>query len=305
MSGDPLRSVRSYYYLGQYQRAIKEAKQLAQSNPAAQVWLARAQAMVAPSEVFALVPANAPTALLAVKQLATYRSASADQKELALAQLQEWLSSDLIAASQDSTLVCVACSMYFEQGDYKEALKLLKEPGQDMEMLAWTVQVYLKIHRLDLAAASAKRMADIDEDHTLAMLAGAWTNMAKGGDKVGEAVFALQELMEKFEPSVTLLNSLGVCYMLQREFPRAVQYLKQARDLAVSNNETISAETLTNTVVCFAQLNKPDLVQRVMAELQQVHPRHGWLQQRQEAEALFDKHAANYAVATPSPAIQA
>jgi hypothetical protein len=107
-----------------------------------------------------------------VKQLATYRTAADDNKEMIVTQLSEWLSSEML--KKDDTLQIIAAHIYFEEKNYKEALKLVKDAGENLEKysillsslsslsiscvlyrLALTVQIYLKIDRIDLAAKAA------------------------------------------------------------------------------------------------------------------------------------------------------
>lgn len=47
-----------------------------------------------------------------------------------------------------------------------------------MYRLALTVQIYLKIDRIDLAAKAAAIMATVDDDDTLTQLASSWVNLA-------------------------------------------------------------------------------------------------------------------------------
>ena len=46
-----------------------------------------------------------------------------------------------------------------------------------------TRQLYLRMDRPDLALKQVKTMRAADEDHTLTMLATAWTNLSSGGAK--------------------------------------------------------------------------------------------------------------------------
>lgn len=103
------------------------------------------------------------------------------------------------------------------------------------------VQLYLKMDRVDLAAKVIKTMADVDDDDPLTQLATAWVYIAQGGDKISEAFYLLQELIEKFGQSVSVLNSLAVCQLHLKNFSQAFQFLKQARNLRVDKGKKSSS----------------------------------------------------------------
>ena len=48
----------------------------------------------------------------------------------------------------------------------------------DCDRSALLVQLYIRIDRLDLAESQVTVMKNADEDSTLSMLAGAWTNLS-------------------------------------------------------------------------------------------------------------------------------
>lgn len=67
-----------------------------------------------------------------------------------------------------------------------------------------------------------------------------------------------QELVEKYGPSVALLNGIAVAHMHQGDFERAEQTLKEA--LLIDNKATT---TLINLVVCAEHQQKStDLIRR-------------------------------------------
>ncbi len=132
--------------------------------------------------------------------------------------------------------------------------------------LALSVQIYLKIDRLDLAGKTVKAMQDLDDDDALTTLATVWLYIAMGGDKTQEAYHLLEELIEKFQHTTTLLNTMAVCSIAQKNFAAAFASLRQARELAIQNKEKISAETLINSLVCLQQMHKaPELTVRILA----------------------------------------
>lgn len=99
--------------------------------PMAEVYANRALLALTPEAVFKNISASGSTGLQAVKQLATYRTAADDNKEIIVSQLAEWLSSEMM--KKDDTLQIVAAHIYYDQKNYKEALKLVKDAGENLE----------------------------------------------------------------------------------------------------------------------------------------------------------------------------
>jgi len=288
MEGDELKSVKNFFYLSLTDSLSQEVA--ASKSLGAEVFKNRLLLTSDPEAVFKNVPQNAPTALQAVKLLGTYKTAADDHKDLVFETIKEYFSDESL--SKDPTLQLLAAQVYFEDKQLKEALKLASQPPPNLEKWALQVVIYLKIDRVDLAIKALKMMQDIDDDDTLTQLATSWVYLAQGEEKVTEASFLLQELMEKFDVSIPVLNTLAVCHMHKKEWSSAFQYLKQARDLALSNKQKVSGETLVNSIVCLQHLGKsPD---PIIKELQSTHPNHPWLKRYNEMDALFDRHAASY-----------
>jgi len=155
--------------------------------------------------------------------------------------------------------------------------------------------IYLRLDRVDLAAKSVKAMQDIDDDDTLTQLSQSWLYIHQGGEKVTEASFILQELLEKFGPSDKVFNSLAVCQMHLRNYPQALQYLKQAREQSTKNKAPVSGETFVNSLICLQHLRKSsDVMSKILAEFKSVYPNHSWFKKQEELERLFDKPASSY-----------
>lgn len=295
---DALRSLRNYYYLGFSEKVVNEAEQLMASNPdvedAAEVYLYRSMLESKPQEVTKRIKQKASTALQAVKLQATYKQAtSEEEKELVLSTLKEW--TEDAEVSQDLILQILAARIFFEEGMYKEAGRLVCNAGDNLEKMSLAVQIYLKIDRLDLASTACRQMQDLDDDDVLTQLASSWVNIASGRDKVTEASFLLQELVEKFGPSVRVLNGLAVCQLHGKNYMAAFQHLKQARDQALQEGQKVDNDTLVNTVVCLQHMRKSDeILAKVTKELSEQAPNHPYLKKKEDMAALFDKQAENY-----------
>ena len=121
---------------------------------------------------------------------------------------------------------------------------LLKSSG------ALSIQIYLKLDRLDLAKKELKRLTDIDEDAIITQLSAAWVYIASvrnflsnyhqikqdqilnlfKGEKLQDAYFTFQELAEKNQPTSFLLNSQATCLINQGKYEEALSVLQEALD---------------------------------------------------------------------------
>jgi len=295
-----LCSLKNYYFLGFHKKLAEEASNVKMTNDQLAQWSDiyknRDLLVTDPLKVFKTIDENATTALTAIKKMAAYKTASVDNKELALDSFKEFLSMEGI--SDDITAQILGSQVFFEEEDYKEALKLVVDAGENLEKLAASAQIYLKLNRLSLAQACTKKMSELDDDDTLAQLATSWTQIHSNNEaKINEAVPILQELIQKFGPSVVVLNTLGACQMKLKNFSSAVDYLKQANQLARKNKEAVPADTLINTIICLQYLGlhqHHEIIGRVETELKMAHPENAWSKQEAVMSDLFDQHAANY-----------
>lgn len=292
---ESVRTLRNNYYLGHYQKVIDEVKEFSSETPAQMAFYYRALLQTSPDEVFKNINDRAPTALQAIRLLGTYRTAADDNKELVFETLNEWLADEIL--NQDPVLTLIAAQIYFEEKNYKDALKLVVVAGEDLEKFALAVQIYLKIDRVDLAVKAVGLMGDVDDDDALTQICTAWVHIAQGGGKLREASFLLQELMEMFGKSVTLLVSAAAVQLHLANFREANDYLKMARSAALEAGQKVSPDTLVNYITAL-QLTKrsPEIIEKITQELSDSTPGHPYLITQAEMEQMFDTHAAKYSI---------
>jgi len=280
--------LRTALNLGLYSSVLNEAKNA--SDTAARVYYFRALLETNPAEAFKQIDDRANTGLQAVKLLGTFRGAAPEQKELAFETLKEWLSDELLR--KDRSLILLGSQMYFEDNNFKEAMRLVQSPGEDLEQWAMQVQIALKIDRVDLAAKACKAMTDIDDDDALTQLCNAWLNIFSGSEKATEASFLLQELIDKFGPSSKVLCLQAVCQIQLGNYSDANNFLKLARAQALSGGGKIDAAVLINYIVSLKNALKP--TEKIESELREAYPKHPWVLQQAAMSSMFDEYATRF-----------
>jgi len=105
----------------------------------------------------------------------------------------------------------------------------------------------------------------------------------------------VQELIDKFGPTVVALNLMAVAQLQQKNYADAFQRLRQARDLARQFGQVVPVETLLNSMVALQHLRKPqEIIDHIRGELEQLHPNHARSTKQIEMNSLFDRCKADY-----------
>jgi len=290
---DLLFETKNYFSLGNYQAAINEGTTVTPRTERDKVdrdvyvyrsYVAQGNYKIVLDEI----GDAAPTALQAVKLLATYLSAESN-KDIALVTLKQWMADGV--AANNSTLQVIAGIIYLSEQNYEEAMKCLHH-SNSVEGLGLLIQTYLRIDRLDLAEKELKSMTDLDADATATQLATAWVYVALNGDKVQEAFFIFKELADKYGSSVLLLNGQAVCNIIMKRFDEAERLLLEALE---KNSKDV--DTIANLITCQLHLKKPtEIINRYVNQLKNISPLHTWVSVLKTAEESFERNRTRYTI---------
>jgi len=297
---DELFEIRSAFFLGNFQQCINEAQKLKTSKDETKIqrdvflyraYVAQKKYGVPLDEISA---SAAPPALKGVRMFADYLNSNDSRRLKLVEELEKTLNKGTEATN--NTFILMAANIYMMETNFDAALRLLHNAeGDDLECMAATVQGLLKNDRIDLAHKEVQRMQSADEDAIITQLALAWVNMAQGKEKLQEAFYIFQELIDKYGSTPLLLNCQASCLIMQQKYEQAEQLMHEAMEKD-SNNP----ETLVNLIVLTQHLGKPvEQCNRYISQLKDGFPNHPWTKEYVQKERDFDRICQQYEVSVP------
>ena len=210
----------------------------------------------------------------------------------------------------NSTLLCVAATIYTLEGDFVSAIKCCRDPIS-LEMYSILVVLYLRIQRVELAEIALGHMGEFNDDATITQLTMSFFNLYNGGSSSSslgtesgggttkqqqqqasaEAETLFQELIDKYGDSIVMLmNGKAISLMQQSKFEAASKLLMTA----LSKNAQ-DAETLANLISCSLQMGKSmEFVKRYVQQLKSFAPKHPFVKKLSQMESAFDEAAGQY-----------
>lgn len=116
----------------------------------------------------------------------------------------------------------------------------------------------------------------MDEDSTLTQLAGAWTNIALGGEKAHDAYYAFQELMDKTQTSPILLNGAAAAHLAQQKWEEADGAVKEATEKDINCPETLINQIMVRSYVLSYSFKKIRLQLKPEKKISRDEPLRHW-----------------------------
>ncbi|XP_076632613.1 coatomer subunit epsilon [Colletes latitarsis] len=287
---DELFNVKNNFYIGNYQQCINEAQKIKPSSSEVTIerdtflyraYIAQRKFRVVLDEI----NSSSPPELQPLKMLASY-FANPSHKEMILADLQQ--ATNHINYDNHNFLI-VAATIYFHENNLDAALTVLRD-SEYLECLALKLTIYLKMHRVDLAKKVLKTMQEQDDDATLTQLAQAWLNTSTGADKLQDAYYILQEMIDKYASTSIMLNGQATCFIGQSKYEEAETILQESLEKD-SNNPV----TLINMVVLSQHLGKPpEVANRYLSQLKESHAKHPFIKEYTQKATEFERLAMQY-----------
>jgi len=194
------------------------------------------------------------------------------------------------ASSAEPSVQLVVAQALLAAKQTKEALQCV-QLGTTMEHVAFTLVIYLKMERLDLAKKQLSLLRQADEDSILTQLGSIYVCLAMGSSGADDAVHALTSLTEQYGASPLLLNLMACALMAQGDFSGAEDKLQEClRD----HSECPLSDTVANMIVCAVHQDKPP--DHFLSKMSQSYPSHEFCLGLERATNAFNRETVKYKV---------
>ncbi|CAI4222360.1 unnamed protein product [Auanema sp. JU1783] len=287
MSVDRLFDITNSYFLGNYQQCINEATKFQTKNEEEKVrkdvfmylsYIEQGKGSIPLSE---LPQSTTNIAYKAVRRMAEFKNSNKRAK--VVSEIENEISTGNFVADEINAVVSAA--ILNQSGNSEDALRALFKINDSLFAKSAVVSTLLRMDRIDQAIQYLKQMTEVDEDATITQLSLAWVNMAVGKDKLKEAFYIFQEMMDKYGQTVLLLVNQASVLIMQEKYEEAEKLLQEAQTRDPNNSEA-----LINLIVVSQQLGKGDEVtNRYIAQLKDSHSENAFTKDLLAKEELFDR----------------
>ncbi|VVC28974.1 Tetratricopeptide-like helical domain,Coatomer, epsilon subunit [Cinara cedri] len=280
-----LFDIKNSYYIGNYQQCINDAQKeppnYGNLRIKRDIFMYRAYlAQKKYGIVLAELKTNSHPDLQPFKLLAEYLQ-SPDNRDSVMHALERELSES--SSELNHSLLIVAATIYNHEHNYESALRVLKN-DDSLEGAALSLIIYLRMNRVDLATKEFRKLREKDEDATLTQMAQAWLNLALGGEKLQEAYYIFQELIDKYGVTALLLNCQSVCYIGQGEYKKAEITLQDALE-----KDSNDIDSLVNSLFISGHLKvSAEVAKRNLNMLRDAYANSDFIETYNKKEAEFD-----------------
>ncbi|KAL5961072.1 Coatomer subunit epsilon [Taenia solium] len=226
--------------------------------------------------------------LLLAKQLA-----GAYPKEEIVDKLNAILMENISA--KDATALLIGATIFMNLDMPEKALRVLHQ-SSDLMCDAMSVHCLLMMNRVDLAEKIVLKMQAKNEDSVICQLASAELYLAKGGEKVTEALNIYQELQEKNKPSTLLLNGQAIALIALGRHAEADSLLRQALDIDPSHSAS-----LLNMLSVSVNTGKPtESLNRYISQVRDCDKSNCFVETLDKMDNLFDELSRSFAPSVSS-----
>lgn len=303
MDPDELYTLRAQFWLGHYQLCLEECKATVRRPMSPQLksereeFVQRANLALGQYEkvIRETSGSDKSSSLKALNLQASYEIAAskndADQMENIVNQMKQLISNNN-PAEVTTSLQLTAAHVFLRHNLTREALQCV-HLGVSMEHIALSLQIYLKIDRLDLAQAQLSLLKQADEDAVLTQLGSVVVKIATGKSGANDALHTLSMLSEQYGPSIMLLNVTAVAHLTAGNYAAAETALLEAKQ-EMSSTGVNDADTWVNLIVCSSQMGKDTSV--YMDQMKKDFANHPFVLGLERVENAFERESLKYVV---------